>query len=466
LTLDLTAGEVFNADDLLQGVDHAHQMLLNAAQFQNVSYDPATGQLDFRIVNQTGHKLISGFPEGRRMFVNIRFYNNGSLLGEVNPYDSAAGTLAGLSGYVYEDPEAILPSPAPLAANEAYVDELVYEMHASSTITGEDESFHFVLSTDRYKDNRLPPKGYRIEEAADRLSEPMWHGASAPEYFTTAEYAGGFDDVDLGALGVSIPGADEVEITLYYQTTSREYVEFLRNEINGSGQLTLEGNGVSGDPPYLIQSDPFFNQLRAWGTTMWELWRHNMNVPGAAPVEMSSVDWEDTTSPTPTSTPTATLTNTPTATPSNTPTPTPTNTPTTVPTNTPTTVPTNTPTTAPTNTPTTGPTNTPTAAPTNTPTTGPTNTPTPTDTPTKTPTGTPIATNTPTSTPSATSTEVSPTNTPTSTATATGTPASTATPGPEYYVFLPGLISGQASAAEEPATHYDPWHYYWRWIDW
>ena len=96
LTLDLTAGEVFNTDDLLVGVDRTHQMLLDAAQIQNVSYDPVTGQLDFRIVNQTGHKLISGFPEGRRMFVNIRFYDNGALLGEVNPYDLAAGTLLGV----------------------------------------------------------------------------------------------------------------------------------------------------------------------------------------------------------------------------------------------------------------------------------------------------------------------------------------------------------------------------------
>ena len=65
---------------------------------------------------------------------------------------------------------------------------------------------------------------------------PRWHGAAAPDYFTAAEYAGGYDDVAL-----TIPaGADAVEVRLYYQTTSREYIEFLRDEINGNGSTLPE----------------------------------------------------------------------------------------------------------------------------------------------------------------------------------------------------------------------------------
>jgi hypothetical protein len=82
-----------------------------------------------------------------------------------------------------------------------------------------------------------------------------------------------------------------VTIGLYYQTTSREYIEFLRNEINGSGPLTLPETafGVQRPTasPYIIQADPFFGQLRAWGDTIWNLWTHNMNRPGAAPVLMA-----------------------------------------------------------------------------------------------------------------------------------------------------------------------------------
>lgn len=269
LTLDPAQGLGLNAAALLAGVDRAKQQLQMAASIQNAAFDPVTRTLTFRVQNQTGHKLISGFPEGRRMFLNIRAYNGTSLAYEINPYDSAVGTLKGLpSSYS-------LNSPA-LGTNEAYVDELVYEMHPKSDLTGEDETFHFALATGRYKDNRIPPKGFRIADAAARLSEPVWHGQSDPDYFTSAEYAGGYDEVS-----VVIPvSSDAVQISLYYQTTSREYIEFLRDEINGTRQ-TLPSSA------YIAQTDPFFSKLRAWGNTMWQLWDHNKNVPGAAPFLMT-----------------------------------------------------------------------------------------------------------------------------------------------------------------------------------
>jgi hypothetical protein len=310
LTLDLTQGEGIDPVALLAGVDRAKQQLLLAASIQNVSYDGGTGALSFRIQNQTGHKLISGFPEGRRMFVNIKAYAGDTLIYEVNPYHDAAGTLKGLS-YPYSG--APLPNPAPLGANEVHIDELVYEMHPSSSdLTGEDHTFHFALATDRYKDNRIPPKGFRLgdpndadpDDAWGRLSQPRWHGADAPGMYTAAEYAGGYDDVSL-SIGA---GADYVEINLYYQTTSREYIEFLRDEIKGTGNLTLpETPGVPGpgDPAhYVIQSDAFFAQLKEWGNTIWELWTHNMDVPGAAPFLMTQGTWgvpsAGCTAPTPT----------------------------------------------------------------------------------------------------------------------------------------------------------------------
>jgi hypothetical protein len=282
LTLDLSQGQGIDPAAMLAGVDRAGQQLQLAASIENLNYNNS-GALSFRIQNQTGHKLISGFPEGRRMFVNIVAKDAaGNVIYEVNPYDALAGTLKGLAGYTYEDPNSNLPTPATLGDAELYVDELVYEMHPSSSLTGEQETFHFALADGRYKDNRIPPKGFRIDEAAARLSEPVWHGVVEPGYYTADEYAGGYDDVSLTIIG----GADSVEVNLYYQTTSREYVEFLRNEINGSGELTLTGIGAGDDPPYLIQTDPFFNQLAAWGDTIWQLWTHNMNVPRAAPFLM------------------------------------------------------------------------------------------------------------------------------------------------------------------------------------
>lgn len=247
-------------------------VLGNAATIDHLAYDPATGALTFRIQNNTGHKLISGFPEGRRMFAGVVVRQGAQVLQEINPYDHGIGTLKGL-------PDAA--SSPPLAATERYVDALVYEVQMNSAVTGEDHTFHFALATGRTKDNRIPPQGFDVARAAERLAEPVWAGQPAPDYFTAAEYAGGYDEV-----GLSVPaGATSVEVKLYYQTTSREYVEFLRDEINGTGRLTLPRSA------YVAQSDPFFAGLRRWGDTIFALWERNKDKDGARPYLMAEGTW-------------------------------------------------------------------------------------------------------------------------------------------------------------------------------
>ncbi|MBN1787483.1 MAG: hypothetical protein JW806_03725 [Sedimentisphaerales bacterium] len=287
LTLDLNLGQTpkTNGDALIAGSQRAKDQLRIAATLKDLNYDSVTGQLSFKVQNNTPHKLISGFPEGRRMFLNIKAYVNGCLSYEANPYDSDAGTLRGL-------PHAH-SSPA-LAPTEAYVDELVYEVHPKSALTGEDETFHFVLATGRYKDNRIPPKGFDVAASYERLCEPVWHGQADPNYFTAAEYAGGYDEVTM-----TIPqNAEFVKVSLYYQGTSREYVEFLRDEINADAN-TLASPAPSGEPnAYIVQTDPFFSKLKEWGNTIWDLWFHNHGLDGSdaavdciVPFEMTSASW-------------------------------------------------------------------------------------------------------------------------------------------------------------------------------
>ena len=304
LTLDLTEGQGLNPDALLAGAERAKQQLLLAATIKNLSYDADSGDLSFQVQNNTGHKLASGYPEGRRVFVNIKTYDQaGDVIYEVNPYDAEAGTLKGLVNYTYVDPNGALPEPAPLSDKEIHADELVYEAHTESALTSEESIFHFALATGRSKDNRVPPKGFdvvtdtRSDNAEARLAMPVYYVTddqgnrvdAGAEYFTAQEYAGGYDEVSL-----SIPaGAAAVEVNVYYQTTSREYIEFLRNEINGAGEPTLASPTLSGLPEaYVVQSDPFFSQLAAWGDTIWQLWTHNKDVPGAAPFLMAQAMWD------------------------------------------------------------------------------------------------------------------------------------------------------------------------------
>ena len=282
LTLDLAAGQspMNNGAELKDASDRALAQLAMAGTLKNLRYNGITGQLKLQVQNNTGHKLISGFPEGRRMFVNIRAYDDtDTLIYEVNPYDSTVGTLKSM------------PASPTLGANEAYVDALVYEVHPKSSLTGEAHTFHFVLGDGRAKDNRIPPQGFDIAGAAERHSvpvNPVTHLEDA-NYFTAEEYAGGYDEQSV----TLIAGAARVDATLYYQGTSREFVQFLRDEINGTGG-TLSSPTPSGEPvAYIIQTDPFFNQLKAWGDTIWDLWEHNHGldgsdklIPGIVPVEM------------------------------------------------------------------------------------------------------------------------------------------------------------------------------------
>lgn len=289
MTLDLNAGisPINNGAALAAAVERAKDQLRFAATIKDLHYDPATGELTFKVQNNTGHKLISGFPEGRRMFLSITAWVNGRPAWRVNPYDYAVGTLKGLS------PETAPASP-PLGAGEVYVDELVYEAAMKSDLTGEDKTFHFVLATGRYKDNRIPPKGFDLAASYERIAQPVWHGVDAPDYFSADEYADGYHQVALNAPA----NAEYITVELYYQGTSREYVEFLRDQINGTGN-TLSSPTPSGEAnAYIIQTDPFFQQLRVWGDILWDLWVHNHGlngsgkaVAGIVPFRMTSAAW-------------------------------------------------------------------------------------------------------------------------------------------------------------------------------
>ena len=265
-----TAGLQGAGPALLEGSNRAIELLQRAATVELMSDPP--GETVVRIVNHTGHKLISGFPEGRRMWLHVRFLDaQGATISEINPYQNLETIIDAQKNKQY------------LSGGDLTVtrDDLVYEAKMSSNLTGEDKTFHFVLATDRYKDNRIPPRGFRIAEAPARIAHPRWHGADAPDYFTAAEYAGGHDEVRLPK-----PAAASGWVaTLNYQTTSKPYIEFLRDEIKGSASsLTLPA--PSNEPAaYLVQTDPFFTTLKGWGDAIWDLWLHNQ---GSAPVAMAT----------------------------------------------------------------------------------------------------------------------------------------------------------------------------------
>lgn len=269
---------------LKAGSDRAIQQIQYGSTLTEQSN--TASQVQLRIQNNSAHKLISGYPEGRRLFLNVKWYDiNGNLLPgtEINPYAPLVTTKDAAGNEVYVSGGDIT----------AKTDELVFEAEMSSSISGESTpyTFHFALATGRWKDNRIPPRGFDTTKMTERKIEPVWHGVSTPGLFTAAEYAGGYKDVTL----TKPSGAVGYVATLYYQTTSKKYMEFLRDEVNGTGNTTLASPGAGGDPAYIAQTDPFFTGLKDWGRAMWDLWLHN---GGSAPVVMQKFSNMSTPPPT------------------------------------------------------------------------------------------------------------------------------------------------------------------------
>lgn len=166
------------------------------------------GKLVVRVINHSGHKLPTGYGEGRRMWLNVLYLDaGGQTIGERGHYDAQTAALT-------------------------MDDTRVYEMHQGldeymAGVTGlpEGESFHFILNNTILKDNRVPPRGFN--NAAFELAQAAPVGyVYADEHF--------WDD----AVFPIPPGTAKIRVNLYHQTTTREYIEFLRDEnrTNTKGQ--------------------------------------------------------------------------------------------------------------------------------------------------------------------------------------------------------------------------------------
>jgi hypothetical protein len=211
-----------------QSVSAAHSR--NKAMLQKaVDLDLFTtnGSLGVRLINQTGHKLPTGYAEGRRLWINVQFYDaTNGLIAERGAYDAGTATLTTGDTRVYESLQgldAIMAAATGLAAGE---------------------SFHFVLNNTVVKDNRIPPRGFRNAALDSVQAKPVGTSYAEQHYWDDTLYA--------------IPaGAVRADVSVYHQTTSREYIEFLlnTNTTNTAGQTAYNqwlATGMSA--PLLMQS--------------------------------------------------------------------------------------------------------------------------------------------------------------------------------------------------------------------
>ncbi len=216
-----------NASALAAGKQRAAYMLQNAATLEVTGTIP---NISVKVINETGHKLPSGYPEGRRMWINVKAYNSSNqLIGEFGGYDYATATLNTNNTKVYEIKLGM--SPEVLAAT-------------GKSNLADGSSFHFVLNNVVVKDNRIPPRGFTNAAFKEIQSQPVGYTYADGQYWDITPY--------------TLPsGTAYYEVNLYYQTASMEYIEFLRNE----------------------------NRTNNWGTRLYDAWASSGK---SAPVLMAT----------------------------------------------------------------------------------------------------------------------------------------------------------------------------------
>lgn len=209
----------FFVERLQEGQARSIDMLQRAATLEPTQ-DAA--RLNVRVINESGHKLPTGYPEGRRMWINVQFFDAGdSLIAERGTYN---------------------PLTADLNASDTTVFEINLGLDAAAAaVTGlpEDVSFHFALNNKVYKDNRIPPRGFTHDGFQQFGGLPVGADYADGQFWSDTAYA--------------LPeGTDSVTVNLFYQTSAREYIEFLRDE----------------------------NRTNEWGQRLYSLWQtHGMSTP-------------------------------------------------------------------------------------------------------------------------------------------------------------------------------------------
>ncbi len=235
--------EYVDLDALDAGRERVARTLARAAYLTAEVDAAAPLDLQVRVENRTGHKLPTGYPEGRRMWLNVRFYDpSGALLAESGRYEDASASLwhdqnldaaSGLESYDvvgYTDASGLeLPSGRPTKVWEGRTKRAMGNIE-----------FHFVLNDTWVMDNRIPPEAWDATQYAANRASPV-----IPAVYTTNGWQSDYLDPMGGAehweeLAYPMPAlTDRAEVALYYQTASREYIEEL--VADNPGTLTAAG---------------------------------------------------------------------------------------------------------------------------------------------------------------------------------------------------------------------------------
>lgn len=190
-------------------IERAREMMRRASDLEVTQIG---NYINTRIINYSGHKLPTGYVEGRRMWINVRYFDAGnSQIDERGNYNYVSADLVEHNTKVYEAVQGLDAAAAALANRPI------------------GPGFHFAVNNKYFKDNRIPPMGFSNTTFTTIQSPPIDYAYSDGQYWDDTLF-----DIP--------PGSARVEVRVLHQTTTKEYVTFLRdaNVTNNTGQIAYD----------------------------------------------------------------------------------------------------------------------------------------------------------------------------------------------------------------------------------
>lgn len=215
-----------------------------------------------RVTNRAGHKLPTGYGEGRQMWIHIKAIDeNGIIVFENGQLDE--------NGLLVRDSQT-----------KVYEQKIEADGYDPNVIIPGDEEFHFVLLNKIVKDNRIPPRGFN--KAAYQADGAF---IVPEETYTDGQNC---DDTQYTFTLPTMAEKVTVRATLYYQTFNKEYIDFLNSH---DTEPTIANSGrarnlpVGATPPHA----GWAHGTPTWGGALKSIWE---SAGTNRTVEIAKAKWE------------------------------------------------------------------------------------------------------------------------------------------------------------------------------
>lgn len=243
-------GLAANAEHFDRTIALTRKMLREkSAILEIVKVEAAEGNLrvDVKITNLAGHKLPTGYPR-RRAWIHFvaRDRSNGTAFFESGSFDGN-----------YEINNLAVPFEPHHDVITTSTQTQIYE-----SLIGDSQgeiANHLLSATQYLKDNRIPPKGFRLDGPDVNLTGIYGEAANDPNFNHGPNGEGSGTDIVRYEFPLTIDPANvQLDVEMLFQTIPPRHVNFLRQDPTTETQAFLDKYDEMANEPVLIARDTKF----------------------------------------------------------------------------------------------------------------------------------------------------------------------------------------------------------------